>query len=759
MQKVVMLVLSAALIALPAEAWGQNRGKQGKGKQAKKAAPSPPRKHFSDEAVAEAIRRGRDFLWRQQRKDGSWPTHQQGKDRDFVAGPGSLAAYALLASGVSAAEPRMLKSLEWLSKQPTDLTYTLGLRCNVWHLANKETRGRYLPNFKADLVKLLRFTQNGGYDYRCREDSSKRSDNSNAQYGVLGAWAGALSDLEIPTGYWKLVLNHWLEDQQKDGGWTYQRQGASTATMTAGGIATLYVCFDNLLAGRFVSCSANVDFKPLDRGLEWMDKHFRTAVGGQGLMGHGDLYYFLYGTERVGLASGHKYFGTLDWYKLGAERMLNAQRNDGSWDGKYTPLISTAFAMLFLVRGQHAIAFNKLEFDGDWNNRPRDLAMLTRWMSGTMERTLNWQIINLKVPTEEWHDAHVLYLSGADAPKLTAAHLDKLRQYLWQGGTIFSATECGGKGFHDGIREVYKKLLPQYEMKQLPPDHELFTVYHKLTGVQPTYMITNGVRPLVIHTDYDLPRSWQVNAYRSAERDFQIAANVLMYATDMGQLRNRGVSHWPAAPGGQPERTVKVVRVRHGGNWDPEPLALERFDRLLRRKEKVGLDVERPVGAAKLPESDARLALLTGAGPLTLNPAAAAGLKAYIEKGGTLFVDAAGGDGKFAEDAEAMLRELFGRREVRSLALTAGLFNLPGHQIKDVSYRRKARLLRGLKSEPHLRGVLLDGRLAVVFSEEDVTGGLVGIPCYTAAGYVPDSCYDILRNVVLLAGEEKGKRK
>jgi len=777
MRRVVIAVLGAVVLLAPcttAEAQGgknkrnkpaARKGKakpkpKPKAKRPKKApAPAKPKKRFSDEAVAKAILRGREYIWRQQRKDGSWPNHKQGKDRDFVAGPGSLACYALLASGVSPAEPRMQKALDWLSKQKTDLTYTLGLRCNVWHLANKETQRKYLPQFKADLVKLLRFTKAGGYDYRCKADSSKRTDNSNSQYGVLGTWAGALANLEIPSGYWKLVLSHWLKDQQKDGGWTYTHQGASTATMTAGGIATLYVCFDNLMASRFANCTVETEFKPLSRGLDWMDRNFRTAVRGQKLMGHGDLFYFLYGVERVGLASGRKYFSTIDWYRLGAEELLSQQNGDGSWRGKRTPLISTAFAILFLVRGQHAVAFNKLEFDGDWNNRPRDLASLTRWMSGSMERTLNWQIINLKVPTEQWHDAPILYLSGSKAPKLTDPQIAKLRQYVWQGGTILSATECGGKGFREGIREVYKKLLPAYELTELPGGHELFSVHHKLNTMPKFYLITNGVRPLVIHTDTDLPRSWQLRMWRSAQRDYEIAGNVLMYVTDMGQLRNRGVNHWPARPKGSTGRKVKLQRIRHGGNWDPEPLALERFARLMASREKVGIDLPKPVGAPRLAGSDAKLALLTGTGELTLSDPAKAALKSYVEGGGLLVVDAAGGDRKFGEDAEVLLRELFGRRSLRRLAGTAELLNLPGRKIAQVSYRRKARVERGLSNAPNLRGVLPDNRLGVIFSKEDLTGGLVGIACYTSAGYRPESCYALLRNAVLLAAGGKGRKK
>ncbi|GAF96947.1 unnamed protein product, partial [marine sediment metagenome] len=276
--------------------------------------------------------------------------------------------------------------------------------------------------------------------------------------------------------------------------------------------------------------------------------------------------YFLYGVERVGLASGFKYFGSHDWYKLGATRLLQMQAGDGSWRGKYAGVVSTAFAILFLVRGQHAVAFNKLEHEGtDWNNRPRDLAGLTRWMSGSLERQLNWQIISMKSPVEEWHDAPILYISGAQDPNMTDEHIAKLRTFVQQGGMILSVTECGGRGFYNGIRKLYDKMLPDYKLKRVQPGHDLYNIHHKLYGRPVFYEVNNGIRPLVIHTDMDLAKSWQLQLRRTSAADFQAPSNVLMYVTDKGLLRNRGVSHWPAKPKNAPGRTIKIARLKHKG--------------------------------------------------------------------------------------------------------------------------------------------------------------------------------------------------
>jgi len=745
--------------------------KQGAGKPERRGRREAPQRKvaFSDEAVRQAVEKGKKFLWSQQKSDGSWKTFR-GK---YLVGPSCLAAYALLASGVSPLEGRMEKALEWLSKQPCTKTYSLGLRCNVWLLANRETKGKYSPLLRRDVVQLMKSTRDGSYNYDSLGNGKSSGDNSNSQFGVLGVWAGALGLAEIPSQYWLLVARHWQSCQHRDGGWCYRHGGKAgkkanparcepRATMTAAGLATLFVCFDNLFAEKFVKCNVNTEFRPIRLGLDWMDRTFVTALrGGKGAHNWEKHFcYFLYGVERVGLASGYKYFGTADWYKLGAQRLLAMQNPNGSVpsDKEFAGVIPTGFALLFLVRGQHPVAFNKLELDGDWNNRPRDMAGLTRHLSSAFERTMNWQIINLKVPVEEWHDAPIVYLSGAEQPKLTDPQLSKLRRYVWQGGTIFSVTECAGRGFSQGIREVYEKLFPGRPLTRLQPDHDLYDIHERLNGQPAFYEISNGVRPLVIHTDADLSRSWQLQLRRTGSAAFHAASNVLMYVTDKGELRNRGVSHWPRRrQGGEAGRAVRLARLKYDGNWDPEPLAYERLARLMAREAKGNLQVVSPVAVERLERGAADVATLTGTDHFTLGAGAAAALKAYVDGGGTLVIDAAGGSRAFGESALALLYGMFGRTAVRRLSASAPVYNLPGMEIRRVSYRRRARLERALRTEPNLRGVMIDGRLAVIFSAEDLTSGLLGCPSYNCVGYEPQSCFDLMRNAVLLAAGEKGQ--
>jgi len=709
---------------------------------------------FNDKAVAEAIKRATEFLWRSQQPNGSWGSHGRGGRQELNhTGQTALAVYALLESGINPQDPRMDKALKWLASQSEEGTYALALRCNVWEVANRSTPGKYSKLLQADAARLWAAgARNGRYNYPARP-GEKRWDNSNSQYGLLGVWAAAMANLEVPAQYWDVVRRHWESTQHSDGGWGYQAGGESTAAMVTGGVASLFVCYDEVYRGQFVRCGVTGSYYPrVKRGIDWLDKNFAATLRGQRL-GHSDMFYYLYGVERVGLASGHKYFGKVDWYKEGATRLLNTQRG-GSWNGKWGASVGTSFALVFLVRGRNAVILNKLEFEGDWNNRPRDLANLTRWMSRIFERTVNWQIINLSVPVSEWHDAPILYISGSQLPKFTDEHLRKLRTFVLQGGAIFSVTECGGTaGFKKGIRDTYKKLFPDHELTQCGKEHDIYSrrVHFDLPGRPVFHVLSNGVRPLAVHTDADLALSWQLRKTVTQQWAFHAASNVVRYITDrVSMVRPRGTTHWPTPYSGGVSRTVKLARLKHAGLFDPEPLAYERFSRLMAREAGTKVEVLGPMEIADLPGSGAKVATLTGIGKLSLSEADQTALKAWVENGGLLVVDAAGGSKAFGDSAEAILKKMFGDFRVRRLASMAPLFRVSGMPIDKVKYRRRTKL-RLQQSTPNLKGVLLNGRLGAVFSREDLTAGLVGYPSWTVDGYAPESAFEIMRNVVLSA--------
>ncbi len=715
------------------------------------ASGASPVEEFSAEKVSQAIETGVEFLWSRQQQDGSWPSKHNDK---YPVGPTALAAYALLECGQSPQDPRMQKTLEWLAKRDSIKTYSLALRCNAWQVADMTTNKKYRNNLKTDARRLWNSANKGSYHYISNGNPARGWDNSNSQYGLLGVWAAAREDVEVPRSYWQQVWDHWKSTQNPDGGWGYIGHGApvktqTRATMTAAGVASLFVCMDNLSGQEYVNCTGG-DLSPvIKRGLKWLDDNFTESLGK--VKTH---YYYLYGIERVALASGYKYFGTTDWYKIGAADLIKRVRlgGKGGWGGS---VVNTSFALLFLARGQNPVLFNKLQYPGMWNNRPRDLAAATRWITRTFERTVNWQIVNLRTPVADWHDAPILYIAGSQAPKFTDEHLEKIRSFVHQGGTILSVTECGGRSFSGRMRQVYQEIFEGYRLNQCPRDHEVYNVHFKIPPTQRIFEISNGIRPLAIHSEHDLAMNWQ-NRRFATTRDFQMAANIAIYVTgSLSDLPHRGTTHWPQKPRFTPKRTVKLLRVKHDANWNPEPLAYERLGRLMGAETATKLDLADPVDIKDLPQSDAQIAAITGTDKIELTDAQHKALKQYVASGGVLFIDAAGGSRDFARAMWNAVTQMYGATKLSPLSPSAKIYNIDGYEIQKVRYRRRTQN-RMRTDRPRLYAVMVDQRPAIIFSRLDVTGGLLGQPGYTIDGYDPQSAYEIMRNVILAVASSGG---
>ena len=761
---VLAAVALAAALALPAQAL---------------AAP-PKGDPFSDEAVDKAIKRGVAYLWSLYRAKGA-PWKEAGRatapgvrprpHEENYGGATAQAVCALLTAGEDYQDPRMKRALDWLAKTYTPGTYTTAVKCQIWEkLPGDVGRKRLRADAKRLVDSVDRPTgppsrdrsiaeRYGSHSYFCFGKPDRGSDNSNTQFAMLGVWAAARQDAEaIPKGYWSLAYKHWVLSQNPDGGWGYEFPHArdkngpkgnrhSTGSMTAGGIASLFIAIDNLHSKAFIRCGAKREEKAVKRGLEWLEKNFAIDKNPGG---NPYYYYYLYALERAGLASGYKHFGDKDWYRLVATRLIRTQGGNGCWGRDYTGRNNTAFALLFLARGRNPVIFNRLRYDGDWNNRPRALANVTRWVSGKFEREVNWQIINIDAKVSEWHDSQTLLISGSKAPKFDEKQLDKIRKFVYQGGTILSVAECGSRGraFDQAMRKHYAELFGPYELTPLSKEHPLYTVHFKLKRQTKIWAISNGVRVLALHTTADIVLPWQKNAVASRGKTFELGANINFFVNDRTMGRARATSAWPAASGATPSRTVAVARVKYDGNWEPEPLAWRRMKLIMANKWQTNIKLGAPVTWQELDAKQWPLAAVTGTGPLTLSGAEKGALKAYVQAGGTVLMDAAGGSEPFADSARELAQEMFGKDSVARLGAASPVYKMTGMEISSVKYRKG---VAGGSTTPRLRAATVGGRAAVFISGDDLTTGLLGCPAYGCKGYAPDSAVQLVRNIVLYA--------
>jgi hypothetical protein len=434
------------------------------------------------------------------------------------------------------------------------------------------------------------------------------------------------------------------------------------------------------------------------------------------------------------------------------------QRFDGGWTGdvEHWRQINSAYALLFLARGRAPVALQKLQFDGRWNNRSRDAAQLARWISRQTERHNNWQIVNARSTPAELRESPILYLASDKPIDLPAPLLERLRQFVDQGGVILAVAEGPAPAaVAQSIESLGRRLFPRYAFTDLAPQHLLYTANFPTQEKPPAARtMSNGIRELIILLpDGDLSWQWQRGAgdgVAARTPHFGFVGNLHLYMTDRANPRFKGDDHWVSPdPGVTPKQTITVARLTFDGNDDPEPGAWQRFSAVVRNESSVGVETV-ATSPAKL-DQRLKLAHLTCPGPFELTEADRAGLRRYLDAGGLLLFDAAGGAAVALDAMTEQLRLIYPDATVSSLPLDHPIY-LAGDgrkALRQVSYRKFAAARVDRDDLPRLKCLIVNGRVVALLSGEDLISGLVGHGVDGIVGYSPQSATDLVRNVIL----------
>lgn len=764
--------------------------------------------NLTDEHVRKAIDALVDALYNKKAGERVWEPEKVAPGDSTRQGGGytALVTLAMLSAGQTYQDPRLRDAIDYLERVSMDGTYAMCMRINVW----SRLPPKFQDRLSSDTAWLLEgFSETiGGWDYE-QNPRAKRKDNSIRQFGALAMWEAAKRGAKIESRYWQRLEDAFIDMQLEDGGWNYTGEGPATGSMTCAGLATLFITQDLLHAQESVKVGNEKVGRQADaiaKGLKWMDEHFSaTENPGKNTW----IYYYLYGVERVGLASGYKTFGGKDWFREGAAEIIKRllkwddssktfEVNDnafGSGRGSRIRIDDYAFGLMFLSRGRVPIAVNKLEFDGEWNNRPRDVANLVARLREDTETDLAWQIVKMSDGPERWLDAPMLYVASHQAlpfmkdlpidvnewvksakefirqraageipmdakppERPQIAELDSIKRYLDLGGTLIALAEGGGRPFADSVEKAGLLMYPQYQWRELPETHWAYMIHTPQKSRRPPLKsLSNGVRDLIILSPSgDMPAALQVNDIEKKPQDFATLGNLYYYASELNRPRPRLEQHAAFAEGEGAGGEITIVRAVHEGNWKPEPRALDVFAAWLRDSRAIDIAIaDQPL--AKIAELDPKpaLVIVSGIDKITLSDAQKAAIKAYVEAGGVILFETPGGskESQFSPTAEQACADLL-QRPVENIARSRIITGEGVDGAVDctkVEWRPYALQVFGSRdATPRLQGIALKagGQPSVIFSREDFSHGLLDQPCWGVVGYSPDSARDLLANIL-----------
>ncbi|MBY0587882.1 hypothetical protein K2X85_11940 [bacterium] len=304
-------------------------------------------------------------------------------------GERALVTLALSKSGSKLDDPAFAKLVDDVARDvdvsgykpespPGTANYEVGVMLMALASADRE---RFQPQILTLGRYLLEHQEGDGpWDY----GPGRGGDTSQSQYAILGLWEAAAAGLEVPAETWDKALHWHITRQDIAGGFAYHpakppgearvAQGSVQHSTSVGGLFSMIACKSNLgfatsEKGRSSDTSELALLIPVEEeneakkettykavvtrpkadeavklGTQWVNQHFTIDKP------VGPLHYYLYGVERLGAILKQSTFGSVDWYKVGADFLIDRQKSDGSWQSQYEGPVDTSFALLFLSR-------------------------------------------------------------------------------------------------------------------------------------------------------------------------------------------------------------------------------------------------------------------------------------------------------------------------------------------------------------------------------------------------------------------------
>ena len=759
-------------------------------------SPSPAFAEVDVASVQRSIDRGVAYLRKMQNDTGGW--------EEFNGQPCGLSALctlAMLNCGVGKNDGDIVRAMRYLRTFEPDQTYSVALQTLVY--CQLGAAGD-LPRIRRNVNWLIeeqideggRFNTNpGAWTYNRGQGTG---DPSNSQFAILALGAAADRGIEVKQETFQRAMKYWTDRQRGSGGWSYQKRGDPTGSMTCAGIASVIIARGRLndsssqIVGDNIQCCGGQETEkdPVAEGLKWLASNF-TIQGNPSSDSKMTYFYYLYALERVGRLSGRRFIGNHDWYREGAERIIALQDDfQGFWPstGPLEPVnVTTSFALLFLSKGKRQVVAARLQHgkddaNSDWQQHPDGLRQLVRQVERDWRRDLTFQTIDSS--TAKFADllqTPVLIISGNRPLAFSDDFIDQLRSYIEQGGTIYfesdSGDGCGPAGpFARSVQTLCGRLVDDAVIEKLPPDHPIWFAERKVAPAAIDkdfwmYGVQACCRTSIFFSPRSLSCRWELSdlvfrreaiadpAKEQIKAAVGIGENMLAYATGRelkDKLESRFVIQGSDLPEGRRGvNQLATLAVDAGGQEARR--ALRNAATLITARVSVDMNAApQPVSLDRDSLIGVDVLWVHGRTEFQWNRAERELIGEFLKDGGVILGSAICGENAFAKSFRNEIQAILGEGSLKPVPSNHAVMNVPGaFDLGGVTIRTpspRGESVSKRVAAPQLEMAQTDGEvIGVFFSPLDLSCALESPNSIQCPGYSTEDAAKIVANLIVFS--------
>jgi hypothetical protein len=419
----------------------------------------------------------------------------------------------------------------------------------------------------------------------------------------------------------------------------------------------------------------------------------------------------------------------------------------------------------------------------DYKPNPGDVDNVLRHVRFQIDAWYGWQEFGL----DELVGLHkkdqpcqfpMLYITGYQSFEFSPEERIALRDYLLDGGTLLGDATLGSPDFTASFRSEVAKMFPDRKLDTLQLDHGIFRGYYNYSNVH-YYGIEQGVatktegppmllgmniaaRTAVILSPYDMSCGWD-EFYAPASSDrvstaarskammpadaIRMGINIVAYVSAQRRFaKAQAQTRTIAGEQEQKRASTPIALLRHQGDWNPDPNALNQLIRVAAQQTSIPMDFSiKPVDPDINQLIDTPIVVMTGMDDPKLSDTQVDALRAHLQAGGFLFINNTSGYAKFDREVRALVKRIFPDQALKELPADHAVFTA----MAKVTEARDAGTLKERPAE--LEGVTLGKRTVIIYSKNDTLALLKGVHDPYANAYDAASARAISLNILTYA--------